>query len=97
MLPFSNRHIILVCVEVLSTGSVSLLPTQLCPRAGEVVLVCTESPRQHEVHAHEDLPLKNLLVRPLLVQDAVAAVLAPDHILRLDRILGAAVCAGTKS
>ena len=51
-----------------TSGSVSLLPTKLCRRAGEVVLVCTESLRQHEVHAHEDLPLKNLVVRQLLVR-----------------------------
>ena len=51
-----------------TSGSVPLLPTKLCRRAGEVVIVCTESPRQHEVHAHEDLPLKNLVVRQLLVR-----------------------------
>ena len=48
-------------------GSVSLLPTQLCRRAGEVVIVCTESRRQHEVHAHEELPLKNLVDPQLIV------------------------------
>ena len=51
-----------------TSGSVSLLPTQLCRSAGEVVIVCTESPRQHGVHAHEELPLKNLVVRQLLVR-----------------------------
>ena len=50
-----------------TSGSVSLLPTQLCRRAGEVVIVCTESTRQHEVHAEEELPLKNLVARQLLV------------------------------
>ena len=51
-----------------TSGSVSLLPTQLCRRVGEVVIVCTESPRQHEVHAQEELPLKNLVDRQLLVR-----------------------------
>ena len=46
----------------------SLLPTQLCRRAREVVIVCTESPRQHGVHTHEDLPLKNLVARQPLVR-----------------------------
>ena len=50
-----------------TSGSVSLLPTQPCRHAGEVVIVCTVS-RQHEVYAHEELPLKNLAVRPFLVR-----------------------------
>ena len=44
------------------------MPTKLCRRGGEVVIVCTESTRQHAVHMHEDLPLKNRLLRKLSVR-----------------------------
>ena len=59
-----------------TSGSVPLLPTQLCRGAGDIVILCTESLRQHEVHAHEELPLKNLVDRELLLYEGFSKSLS---------------------